>query len=80
MTRVDLDALDLAAGYADDHSKELIWDAIAELRPAREVVKLARRARELGVFGGSNFPEREIDRIRRSLTNALAAYDKAVGA
>lgn len=36
MERVDLDALDLAAGYVDDHTKELIWDAVAELRAARE--------------------------------------------
>lgn len=43
MTRVDLDALDIAAGYCPDHAKELIWDAITELRAAREVVEAARR-------------------------------------
>ena len=63
---VDLDALDLAAGYCPDHAKELIWDAIAELRAYREVVKAARRHECSAEY-------------QRTVWSAIVALDQVVG-
>jgi hypothetical protein len=69
MTRVDLDALDQLGYLFEGDDRQRVWDAVNELRAAREVVEASR-----AIVAPTIPHERRWTELRR----ALNAYDQAV--